>query len=579
MLTKLQDMKKLSLLLILTLFSQWSFGSNSIKDHVDNGNEHTVALQCNGQVWAWGLNTNGQLGNNSTTQSSLPVQVRNLTNTGPLNNVLGVAAGSNHSLAILCDGTVAAWGANTSGQLGDNSTTQRLFPVLVQGLPVGVRAVSVMAGDLHSMALLEDGTVWAWGENSSDQLGDGTGADQLTAVQVVGVGGVGFLTGVVAIETGEAFSLALMSDGTMRGWGKNNRGQLGIGSQGGTQPTPVITQNIAGTGPLMNIVALSGGDLHSIMVLSDGSMVAMGERGSGQLGDGLTNSFSNLPTPVLGITTAVDCKAGYDFSTAILANGTVMAWGANAQGQLGDNSIVQSATPVQVHGVGNVGFLADVLVIAAGRDFVTVIVDGGTNGTFRSWGDNISGQLGDGTQTDRLVPVVNAGGLIVGILTASFTPLDGATFCLPPGTVTFTVTGSTGGTITHTWDFGPGASPATSTSAGPVVVTYSTTGPKTVTLITSDGTTCPNWPTCSDTAINTINIIGGAEAAFTSTAPGCEGQEVNFYNAGSSGSGVTHFWDFGAGATPATSTLENPMGIVYATAGGKNVSHTVVYSF
>ena len=142
-----------------------------------------------------------------------------------LTNAIAVASGTNHSLAILCNGTVVTWGLNSFGQLGDGTTTQRLYPVLVSGLPAGVRAVAIAAGDLHSMALLADGTVWTWGRNFNGQLGDNTGNPSTVAVQVVGVGGVGFLTNVVAIAAGQNSCLALISNGTMRGWGKNNRGQ------------------------------------------------------------------------------------------------------------------------------------------------------------------------------------------------------------------------------------------------------------------------------------------------------------------------------------------------------------------
>src|SRR5260221_2749650 len=149
-------------LVILCRANENVFGANSVNDHIANGNQHSVALRCNGQVWSWVNNTSGQLGDNTTTQRTAPVQVHGLGNIGFHTNALAVAAGTNHSLAILCDGTVVAWGLNSFGQLGDGTTTQRLFPVPVLGLPVGVRAVAIAAGDLHSMALLENGTVWTW---------------------------------------------------------------------------------------------------------------------------------------------------------------------------------------------------------------------------------------------------------------------------------------------------------------------------------------------------------------------------------------------------------------------------------
>ena len=173
---------------------------------------HTVALKSNGTVWAWGANSNGQLGNNSTTDSHVPVQVTGLT------GVTAVAEGNGNTVALKSDGTVWAWGANSNGQLGNNSTTDSHVPVQVTGLTGIVTAVA--AGYSDTLALKSDGTVWAWGSNSHGQLGNNSTTDSHVPVQVTG------LTGVTAVAEGYATTtVALKSDGTVWAWGYNSEGE------------------------------------------------------------------------------------------------------------------------------------------------------------------------------------------------------------------------------------------------------------------------------------------------------------------------------------------------------------------
>jgi fibronectin type 3 domain-containing protein len=181
---------------------------------VSAGVAHTVALKNDGSVWAWGLNTNGQLGNGATTQSAAPVQVTGFT------GAIAVSAGATHSVALKNDGTVWAWGLNSNGQLGNGTITQRTVPVQVTGL-TGVVAVSANAA--YTLALKSDGTIWAWGLNSSGQLGDGTFTQRTAPVRVTG------LTGVVAVSAGNLHAVALLADGTVRTWGNAGSGQFWLG--------------------------------------------------------------------------------------------------------------------------------------------------------------------------------------------------------------------------------------------------------------------------------------------------------------------------------------------------------------
>jgi len=183
------------------------------------GGNHSLALTSDGQVFAWGYNGNGQLGNGTTTSSNVPVAV---TTTGALagKTIVAIAAGYYHSLAVSADGQVFAWGANFDGRLGDGTTTQSNVPVAVDhsGVLSGQTVVAVAAGQAYSLALTATGQVFAWGANDHGQLGDNSTTQRHTPVALVDSNGV--LTGktVIALAAGMSHSLALTSDGRAVGW-------------------------------------------------------------------------------------------------------------------------------------------------------------------------------------------------------------------------------------------------------------------------------------------------------------------------------------------------------------------------
>ena len=171
------------------------------------GLTHSLAIESDGVLWTWGYNYYGQLGTGDTVDRWLPTSVSGLS------NVVAAAGGGYHSLAVEADGSVWAWGDNTWGQLGNGTQTQRDWPVQVSQVSGFTNLVAVAGGWDHSVALKSDGTVWAWGWNSSGQLGDGSTTNRFTPVQVSG------LNGVVAISAGAEFTVALKSDGKQSGHG------------------------------------------------------------------------------------------------------------------------------------------------------------------------------------------------------------------------------------------------------------------------------------------------------------------------------------------------------------------------
>ena len=236
---------------------------------IAGGYLYSLALKSDGTVWAWGWNPYGELGNGTYTDSNTPVQVSGFT------GVTAIAGGFEHALALKSDGTVWAWGLQSLGELGNGTFgspfgfTGSNTPVQVlgpggAGYLTGVTAIAAVG--FHSLALKNDGTVWAWGQNTSGELGNGTTNPSNTPLQVLGPGGVGYLTGVAAIARGRGDSLALKSDGTVWAWGRNFAGELGNGTFTDSN-MPVQVLGPGGVGFLSGVTAIAGGGLHSLALL------------------------------------------------------------------------------------------------------------------------------------------------------------------------------------------------------------------------------------------------------------------------------------------------------------------------
>jgi alpha-tubulin suppressor-like RCC1 family protein len=332
-------------------------------------------------VRIWGDNSTGQLAQGAQPSfSDLPLSPRQL------GQVKAVSGGGLYALALLGNGTVMAWGNNQEGELGDGTTTQRDLPVAVQGL-TNVTAIS--AGTQTSLALLSNGTVMAWGDNESGELGNGS-AEPLSTVPVPVQG----LTNVVAITAGENFNFALSDDGTVFAWGDNSVGELGIGSSVPDSDVPVQVPGLTG------VKEVASGTEHALAVLSNGTVMSWGANVFGDLGTGLKDPVgSDVPVKVDIIHTAVGVAAGDSHSAALLANGTVMSWGENQFGQLGigTRNFEASDDPIAVDGLHTATSLC-----AGAFDSMALRKDG----TVVGWGTDNQGDLGDGTVNPEVVAPV-----------------------------------------------------------------------------------------------------------------------------------------------------------------------------
>jgi alpha-tubulin suppressor-like RCC1 family protein len=336
-----------------------------------NGND-LVLIWKNNRMFAWGYDIVGQLGDNTNnTTSTLPVPV-DATGVLAAKTIISSAAGSNHSLALCSDGTVAAWGYNLSGQIGDGSNTTRPSPVVVStanGVSslYGKTVIAIAAGDDHSLALCSDGTVSAWGDNNDGELGNKDVYSQDVPVAVNVDSGFSALFGktVVSVAAGANHSMALCSDGTVACWGGNSSGQLGDNSTTSRNgPVAVNTAPVISALFGKTVVAIAAGSNHSLALCSDGTVVAWGQNASGELGDYTTTgrlapvtvNTSSVFSTLFG-KTVVSIAAGDSHSVALCMDGTVATWGENNSGQLGDNSTTNSNVPVAVNTASGVSAL------------------------------------------------------------------------------------------------------------------------------------------------------------------------------------------------------------------------------
>jgi alpha-tubulin suppressor-like RCC1 family protein len=348
-----------------------------------------------GCVRAWGDNLYRKLGTSQTVLgSSVPTPVIGLSG---VRQVVG-GGWSGNGYALLEDGTVRAWGDNGSGQLGNGWTTNgsgsgSSVPVPVLGL-TGVTAVT--SGGFNAFALKSDGTVWAWG---GGHLGTGTSESPSVPARVPN------LTGVVSIASGGQATYAVKSDGTMWAWGHNGSGELGIGSPDEYVAAPVRIPSLSG------VVSAAASGNNGYAVKSDGTVWAWGINGDGQLGNGegcdpdeTVRCESRVPVQVTGLTGATTVAANYGSVYALRTDGTVVAWGIGSHGNLGDGVDHEygyvARTPVAVTG------LTDVTAIA---NFGSGAYALRSDGTLWAWGGNSSGALAndsifDFTSTPTRIP-------------------------------------------------------------------------------------------------------------------------------------------------------------------------------
>jgi alpha-tubulin suppressor-like RCC1 family protein len=312
---------------------------------------HAAAIKTDGTLWTWGYNSTGTLGDGSSiVNKSSPIQ----TVSGGT-NWKQVAGGQSHAAAIKTDGTLWTWGYNAQGQVGDNSITHRSSPI--QTVSGGTNWKQVASGGNNTAAIKTDGTLWLWGYNSGGQLGDNTSTHRSSPVQTIAGG-----TNWKSVSGGSAHTVAIKTDGTLWTWGQNTLGQLGDNTRI-NKFSPV--QTIAGG---TNWKSVSSGIAYTAAIKTDGTLWLWGHNNYGQLGD---NTIVHRSSPVQTVSGGTNWKqvAGGGFNIAsIKTDGTLWTWAYNAQGQLGDNTIVHRSSPIQTVSGGT-----NWKLVAAGQQHTSAI--------------------------------------------------------------------------------------------------------------------------------------------------------------------------------------------------------------
>jgi alpha-tubulin suppressor-like RCC1 family protein len=332
---------------------------------IDEGTKYTIALKADGNIWGWGDNYTGQLGDGTYDFRYMPTQ------TSGLSNAISISAGNLHALALKADGTVWAWGASWAGQRGDGGGGKVNQPVQVHHI---TNAVDISACWDFSLAATSDGSVWAWGNNNVRQLGIGNTTTQYEPVRLTGI------SNVTSISCGREFSAAVRSNGKVMAWGSNAWGQLGIGN---TDEQTGLANVLGG---LEKVKSIAAGGYHLLAIQADGTIESWGRNWQGQLGLGNFTGHRALPEQVLNIDTAVMVDAGELHSVALLADGTVRTWGHNGDGQLGDGSSSNKHTPQDIG-------LSGITTVSAGYNHNMAV---SSDGSVDSWGWDANNQLGTG---------------------------------------------------------------------------------------------------------------------------------------------------------------------------------------
>lgn len=414
---------------------------------IASGVDHVAAVAYSGELYVWGRNSVGQLGNNSTgTDAPVAISLSTISNlsgtTNPLypSSYLDVAAGGNHTMAISVSGELYVWGLNDTGQIGNNTVTNQEIALNLsstQTLSGGITNQlynntfkSVAAGANHSLAVAYSGDLYSWGSNDAGQLGNGSIIQSNVAINLTATADFDGTTNplyskrALSVAAGDDHSTAISSSRELYVWGSNSQGQIGTGSSAGVHDTAINLTMTTDFGEIDNPLydrrfqVVSAGSFQSFAIDSSGQLHAWGKNNKGQLGDGSTansdvainlSEQNSWPIPSTGKTIKTFSARSHTVY-AIDSSGRLYAWGLNDFGQIGDNSTQNALTPVNLSampvlkdGVDNPLYGKKIIDVSAGGSRVLVLDD---RGNVYTWGNNtLSSPIGNNSTGDVHVPV------------------------------------------------------------------------------------------------------------------------------------------------------------------------------
>jgi uncharacterized repeat protein (TIGR02543 family) len=393
------------------------------------GSAHSSAVSSTGRVFTWGSNSSGRLGDGTTTSKSVPTEITFRFSLAAGDKIVSTSLGGSHSSAVSSTGRVFTWGDNEHGKLGlykdtfdGYSNSPSAVSLLWFNLAAGDKIVSLSLGGTHSSAISSTGRVFIWGANSSGQLGDGTTTSKSVPTEITSRFSLATGDKIVSMSLGSSHSSAISSTGRVFTWGRNDVGRLGDGSTSDKLTPTDITSSFA-LDSNDNIVIISLGVQHSSAISSTGRVFTWGSNAKGQLG---TNSTTNRLTPteitsnfnlvtedkIVSMSLGGDFASGNYYSSAVSSTGRVFTWGANNLGQLGDGSTSDKSIPTEITSSFALAAGDRILNLSLGISQSSISGHSSaisSTGRVFTWGNNGNGQLGDGTtgsSNNKLVPTI-----------------------------------------------------------------------------------------------------------------------------------------------------------------------------
>jgi alpha-tubulin suppressor-like RCC1 family protein len=386
---------------------------------ISAGSSHTCVVMTDSTARCWGDNTYGQLGNDTTVYSTVPVTVVDPSDrVSPLSGIVSISAGYWKTCAVLVDSTARCWGYGPLGNLRNGQSNSRI-PVKVSFNPSGGSAevltgIASISAAVHICVVMLDSTARCWGENLYGALGTNSFTYTNAPMQVVDPANTAnALTGIVSLNAVASTTCAVLVDGTARCWGRNSLGQVGNNTTVNSKVPVSVVDPTNTANALTGIANISAGDNQTCARMSDGTARCWGYNSSGQLGNNTTVN-SKVPVTVVdptnnanALTGIASISAGANQTCARMSDGTARCWGYNYYGQLGNNTNTDSKVPVTVVDPTNTAnALSGITSISSGYKHTCALK---ADSSARCWGENSFGELGNNTTMNSPVPVKVSG--------------------------------------------------------------------------------------------------------------------------------------------------------------------------
>ncbi|MDY0140107.1 MAG: hypothetical protein RBR50_10435, partial [Candidatus Izemoplasmatales bacterium] len=367
---------------------------------LSTGRSHIIAKMDNDKYYAWGSNNYGQLGDGTTETKTQPVEITESFDLIEGEQIINYSLGDSHSAALTNEGRVLTWGNNLSGRLGDGTTTSTAIPIDITqnfNLHLNEEIKYITTGYLSGAAITSEYRVFTWGDNSSGQLGDGTITNRYNPTDITSMFNLSINERVTYISIGNVHSAAITNEGRLFTWGNNAYGQLGDGTNNLRVKPYDITENL-NLNLDEEILGLDLGKNNNILFTSENRVFVWGLNNYGQLGNG---TVTNKSTPV-DITnqfsfqqeeSIIKVTSGYSHLFLITSNNRIFSWGDNQYGQLGNGSSINQLNPIEITDEFGLSDEESIFSISLGDGLSAMVT---SEGKVFTWGNNDKHQLGDG---------------------------------------------------------------------------------------------------------------------------------------------------------------------------------------